>query len=36
MLLTAIDTPERDGAVAQSLLGVELAVRGSTGRLLRQ
>ena len=30
MLLAQIDNPGHDGAVPQSLLGVELAVRGST------
>lgn len=32
-LLSAIEAPEYDGPVAQSLLGVQLAVRGSTGRV---
>ena len=32
MLLTALDAPRVAGPVAQALLGVELAVRGSTGR----
>jgi LacI family transcriptional regulator len=31
ILLSAIDDPGRAGPVAQSLLGVKLAVRGSTG-----
>jgi LacI family transcriptional regulator len=32
MLLAAMENPDHDGPVAQSLLGVELAVRGSTAQ----